>query len=459
MSSAVGLTSTYVGYIASTTDALLLIDACLKGLLYPVPRRPHEGERSSLIKSGNVFIYEHSSGIKRWTDGASWSPSRSMGNFMIYRELEHPFPPGMKKRAIKRSRHFAGISKPRTSFGTSDRPSTSTVAPNMGYSSSSMGKETEKALFGSLVDSYDFREDGLMKKTISVTVRGISHHLVSYYLVDDIRNNKFTTPSSDPRFQKTVLREELTTMQNFRVPVDEIQLMRGVKDQAPYNEYPYSCSPYEMTSQAIAGRSTLLRNPLVSFQPPSSYNSNYGMTLAGYDGLQTSNFSSPFAPLPALYPASKKENYDTGGIRQRYDSIAGISPEFSSSVLSANTIFGSRNPTYDLMNDPLFSSAPIKPTDSKMSNESGYTPQSYYNDSQRASSHTQYPIARSLPMPIQHSIYDRHPYSYTGIEIPGFKAETTLPIGNESAGRGNSSATQQQWAITGDLLIADKSSF
>ncbi|PMD43352.1 hypothetical protein L207DRAFT_423147, partial [Hyaloscypha variabilis F] len=196
MASASALSPTFYGHIASTQDALLLFEACLSGALNHVARRPHDRERVSLIKSGNVFIYEeHSSGIKRWTDGVPWSPSRILGNFLVYRELERPFPPGEKKRAMKRSKRSPGISK--------QEP-----------------KETERSLIGSLVDSYGFKEEGLVKKTVSVTVGGVSHHLVSYYTVADVMNNKFTTPSKDPRFQHVTPRADLITKQNFRTPID-----------------------------------------------------------------------------------------------------------------------------------------------------------------------------------------------------------------------------------------------
>jgi hypothetical protein len=98
MGSSSPLSPTFYGHIASTQDALILFEACLSGAVNHVARRPHDRERTSLIKSGNVFIYEeHSSGIKRWTDGVPWSPSRILGNFLVYRELERPFPPGEKK--------------------------------------------------------------------------------------------------------------------------------------------------------------------------------------------------------------------------------------------------------------------------------------------------------------------------------------------------------------------------
>jgi hypothetical protein len=96
---------TWTGFIHSTADAVVVLEACLQGRLSHIPRRPHDRERATIIVSGNVFIYEeNASGIKRWTDGVTWSPSRIMGNFLVYRELNEPFPAGEKKKAKKRKR-------------------------------------------------------------------------------------------------------------------------------------------------------------------------------------------------------------------------------------------------------------------------------------------------------------------------------------------------------------------
>ncbi|KAK8007052.1 hypothetical protein PG989_001042 [Apiospora arundinis] len=183
------LQPTFVGYISSTVDALVLFEACLTGHTSHVPRLPHDLERANLIRSGNVFIYEeNSSGIKRWTDGVSWSPSRILRNFLLYRELDKPFQPG-EKRAMEQTDKSIGVTQP-TSTSLANAVGSSSV--DMGglafqYSDASGNdKDTEKALGEPLVDSYQIKPNGLVKKTTSVQYRGIIHHLVSYYNIDDV---------------------------------------------------------------------------------------------------------------------------------------------------------------------------------------------------------------------------------------------------------------------------------
>lgn len=79
---------TFYGLIETTADALKVIELCRQGKLGRVRRRLHERERK-MIRSGSVFVFDETeSGVKRWTDGRLWSPSRILGNFLIYRELE-----------------------------------------------------------------------------------------------------------------------------------------------------------------------------------------------------------------------------------------------------------------------------------------------------------------------------------------------------------------------------------
>lgn len=230
------LVPTFHGFVQNSMDGLILFEACLSGKLHHVPRRPHDRERSQLIKSGNIFIYEeNASGIKRWTDGVAWSPSRILGNFLIYRELDKPFPPGEKKRAIKRKRSslpgaegFQRDNSDGQEAPEMPRPITPPEPPvntdvKPGLPGTEQDKELERSLIGSLVDSYGFRADGLVKKTMSISINGISHHMVSYYKVDDVKHNILPRPLQDPRLQHISIRPELYLKQNFRAPIEETE--------------------------------------------------------------------------------------------------------------------------------------------------------------------------------------------------------------------------------------------
>ncbi|KAM0334079.1 hypothetical protein ACHAQA_001099 [Verticillium albo-atrum] len=231
----VPLEATWQGHVASTLDAVVLFEACLSGHLRHVPRRPHDRERQDLIQSGQVFIYEeHASGIKRWTDGVTWSPSRILGNYLIYRELERPFPPGEKKRAAKKNKKQTngGISKneaclrQNTSVNGASGGANAAAVSNAGaLDPSEAARNPERALIGSLVDSYPFKEGGLVKKTISVQFRSVPHHLVSYYTVQDVMNGALATPTSHSGFLRNIVpRAELILNQNFRAPIDEVDV-------------------------------------------------------------------------------------------------------------------------------------------------------------------------------------------------------------------------------------------
>ncbi|KAI1078489.1 Gti1/Pac2 family-domain-containing protein [Whalleya microplaca] len=244
---------TFTGYIACTMDALILFEACLVGRLSHVPRRPHDRERGNLITSGNVFIYEeHSSGIKRWTDGVPWSPSRILGNFLLYRELDKPFQPGEKKRAMKRTKPDTGVSKSgnnsRSNSVAYHGSSNALVSGSMGgYDNSIHGRnDSERALVGSLIDSYQFKQDGLVKKTISVQHRGVQHHLVSYYNIEDVSHGRLKTPGETAQLSTVSPRSSLISSANFRAPVDDSDLILTGQDYRNYVGYlpPHSAFEY-----------------------------------------------------------------------------------------------------------------------------------------------------------------------------------------------------------------------
>lgn len=305
------LVPTFHGFVHNSMDGLILFEACLSGKLHHVPRRPHDRERSSLIKSGSIFIYEeNASGIKRWTDGVAWSPSRILGNFLIYRELEKPFPPGEKKRAMKRKRaSMPGEPYPRRDSDENEPEEQITPisppTPNVGSSevkselpSTDQDKELERSLIGSLVDSYGFRPDGLVKKTMSISVNGISHHMVSYYKVDDVKNNLLPRPLSDPRLQNISVRPELYLKQNFRAPVEETEhyAIDGQMHAHPQMMYsPMPAGPYGVRpGQYFAGQ---------------QYPNMYAMTTSAASPYPTLQQSSSGPVAYGGHPAYAGQNY------------------------------------------------------------------------------------------------------------------------------------------------------
>lgn len=312
------LEPTFTGYVATTQDALILFEACLTGVLHHVPRRPHDRERTHLVRSGSVFIYEEtSSGIKRWTDGVTWSPSRILGNFLVYRELEKPFPPGEKKRAMKKAnRRAMPTTRPGEPYPRhgSTGPGYSPTQSSSPFGDRPQQSELERALVGSLVDSYGFKDSGLVKKTMSVTVMGVTHHLVSYYSVEDVMRGALNPPSMVESLRYIRPRTELTQKQSFRAPIDDLE--SNAMDNAHDASHPalYGYRPPQMMAPPGYG----MPNPSPDFyMHPSPYAaaSHPPQTgpITGYSmpgSLPGQPAPNPYLPSPAAPSiVPKQEDY------------------------------------------------------------------------------------------------------------------------------------------------------
>ncbi|CEP19240.1 hypothetical protein [Parasitella parasitica] len=191
---------TFYGYIETTRDSLLLFEACKRGLLPRITRRLQDKERI-LIRSGTIFCFdERESGIKRWTDGLVWSPSRILGNFLIYRELQDKklAHPNMNTKPINEQ-------AVRSNGGY-------VVAPDL------LRCQQEKALVGSLKTSFRFKRNGLIKKSMSLIVDGVQQHIISYYKKEDVLSSRLKTPSSLMELSSLQVSPGLRLRQNFRIP-------------------------------------------------------------------------------------------------------------------------------------------------------------------------------------------------------------------------------------------------
>lgn len=234
------------GFVESTLDALLVFEGCKRGFLPKITRRLQEFEKRAKVVSGAVFVFdEEETGIKRWTDGLSWSPSRTLGNFLVYRELDKKTPHGAgggggddddgeggaggSGGASVRSRLMGGLTSKADPIdeqdmcggpiasGSGSRPGSSGARRRSSVTevgAATLDRARERALVGSLTSSYRFRSDGLVKKTISL--QGL--HLVGYYRIDDVVSGRLRTPSSHQELSALEVSSHFLAPSFYRIP-------------------------------------------------------------------------------------------------------------------------------------------------------------------------------------------------------------------------------------------------
>ncbi|PPR03576.1 hypothetical protein CVT24_007615 [Panaeolus cyanescens] len=225
------------GWIETTGDALLILEAAKRGIIPRVTRRLVDSERR-MIMSGSVFVFEEEeSGIRRWTDGFYWSPSRILGNFLLYRETD-------KRSAANRGgRADNDMNDPNDPTRVEGH---SLSRPRADSAVMGVNRHRERILVGSLTNTYKFKPDGLMKKTFSLTINGVAQHLISYYKVEDVESGRLRSPSSLPELASLDISPEYLDKTHFRNPpkveigVDGILRYRGEADDIDTTGNPTS---------------------------------------------------------------------------------------------------------------------------------------------------------------------------------------------------------------------------
>lgn len=200
---------TFKGYIEDENDALLILQATLDGKLKHIPRRPYEIERPYLIVSGNIFVFiEEISGIKRWTDGVSWSPSRIANKFLIYKEVDKDNSSSIGKRKTSSRIKLPPLVKSSTNQDSSE-------------SNSNSKSDSSSPSASSLRSVHPLKYTGLVKKTISVSLKRPPYnyyenfHIVSYYTTEDVKQHRLITPKDSLFFRNVRPSHELiTAMEN-----------------------------------------------------------------------------------------------------------------------------------------------------------------------------------------------------------------------------------------------------
>jgi hypothetical protein len=370
----------WVGFLETTEDALLILEAARRRLIPRVTRRLADRERK-LIQSGSVFVFEEEeSGIKRWTDGFLWSPSRILGNFLLYRETDKRNPdgtpatrPGRSNTTSMPSSSNGGASSLLVSedptpapypSGALSRPKDDLLPGSGGYSaagSSGLDRARERILLGSLTNSQKFKEDGMMKKTFSLTLPNTTqtHHIVSYYKVADVEAGRLRTPSSLPEFAALEISPEFLDKTHFRVqPRVEVGEDGRVRFRGETNDEPDSPSPeppkdLPHSSAAAAaslhhpshGGSNVVGNgipPPTShgahhsshpYQRPPSHHGSSSSAASHYSAsVGSTNSYSGFGPSSTSYP--------TSGHHSRQNSISATSTAGSLDYSSGSTVGG-----------------------------------------------------------------------------------------------------------------------
>lgn len=151
---------------------------------------------------------------------------------------------------------------------------------------------------------------------MSISVNGISHHMVSYYKVDDVKNSILPRPLSDPRLQNISVRPELYLKQNFRAPVEETEhyAIDGQMNAHPQMMYssmapgPYGVRPgqyfaghqypamYGMPTSAASPYATVSGTSWSTPQPTAgavAYGSHPGYTGQSYGPYYKTPVSQP----------------------------------------------------------------------------------------------------------------------------------------------------------------------
>ncbi|KAJ2006933.1 Gluconate transport-inducing protein, partial [Coemansia thaxteri] len=183
------MAETYHGFIDTAHDALIIFEACNKGILPRVQRRFSDRERRT-IRSGAVYVWdEEETGMRRWTDGRTWSPSRVHGCFLIYYELE-----GRRPQFVSRNGGSGG------GRGARNSPRNGLVA--------------DSGPRGSMQDpsppSIMQKEQGLIKKALSLCTNDKRKlHLVCYYSREDVERGCLASPKNDSRLSGLQVYEDM----------------------------------------------------------------------------------------------------------------------------------------------------------------------------------------------------------------------------------------------------------
>ncbi|KAI8844341.1 Gti1/Pac2 family-domain-containing protein [Chytriomyces cf. hyalinus JEL632] len=166
------MNETFFGFVETQTDAQILVEAVIHGLVDPIFNMPIV--MSGLcIRSGSVIVFperKDQAQLSRWRDAFCWSASRMNGPFLLYREIE-PSEKAVRKHKMQCSAFPSLSSSPPPPFMSGRRSRTNL------FSTSSLRKNTKLV------------PDGFAKRTIVVTGSdGGKYRVISYFYPSDVEH-------------------------------------------------------------------------------------------------------------------------------------------------------------------------------------------------------------------------------------------------------------------------------
>ncbi|CAF3556662.1 unnamed protein product [Fusarium graminearum] len=220
---------TYHGCVKTPDDFIILFEACRKGVLPLVQQRLLEKERQS-IRSGSIFVWDElKTGIKRWTDGMSWSSGRVSGSVFKYREMENN---RRRRSATNRRRRSA----------TNQRGYDKTRKSGHGGDEGQDSRESRKQLY---------KRNGLVKLSLRITTSdGRRLHLVSYYSSQH-GQPELQQPTNDPAMQNVIHGMDRRMYPELQMDKADTSLATTC---APIQGPPYAAPQYDPQLPAINGQ-------------------------------------------------------------------------------------------------------------------------------------------------------------------------------------------------------------
>ncbi|KAI9483378.1 MAG: Gti1/Pac2 family-domain-containing protein [Benjaminiella poitrasii] len=282
---------TFIGYIKTPQDALVIFEACRRGMLNRVQRRLTSKERIN-IQSGSVFAWdEREAGMRRWTDGRTWSPSRVLGSFLTYKELDTKRRPRRPPSMIPGVKHIP----------------------------------------------FSYKHNGLIKQSFSIcTTSNQKIHLISYYTKADVLSGRLQRPSEDPRLCSIDIPRGLYPELN---PLVNIAAAAAVHQQQHHpsiiqrHDSIDSIGDLSTTSSVSSSSSSSL------FPTPPSLTSIHhsSTTTTNSSSSSSSNTSSPLTTEDdfdtVLTPLNTTLHHATKQQHQHHSSSPSFTPSFSSTPL------------------------------------------------------------------------------------------------------------------------------